>query len=479
MPTRRPIASIGVKLALAYLVPTALLWGVLALFFYRAASKELEGELGRRLASLAASTATQVRGRYLTELQPGDEASRAYVNTRRKLEAVRAATGASRITVFDKSGLSLCDTGDHQIGDRLYQLELDRTEIERMYESGAAVSATLFRGSDSRYYKAGYAVVSASEEDATVVGALAVEAPAEYFTRLEALRNTLLRYSGVALLLYVLTTVLVATLLTRPLRRLTAAAERIGRGQLDTPVASPGHDEISFLAQTLEEMRAALHARSQRLEMMLAGIAHEVRNPLGGIELYAGILRDELPPSDERAGHVAKIEREVGHLKAVVSDFLDYARRPRPELRAVPLAPLFAEVTEVCASDAAAAGVVLAAAAPGAHLGIRADAGQFRRALINLVRNAIQATPAGGEVTLSAGEDGPFTRISVHDTGKGISAEVQAKIFQPFFTTKEKGTGLGLAFVREIVADHEGMLEVESAMGRGTTFTARIPRAGE
>src|SRR5204862_7075699 len=102
-----------------------------------------------------------------------------------------------------------------------------------------------------------------------------------------------------------------------------------------------------FLAATLDEMRAALHARDERLQMMLAGIAHEVRNPLGGLELYAGLLREALSGQPERLGEVARIEREVGHLKTVVSEFLDYARRPPPELASVAVRPLLTDVREL------------------------------------------------------------------------------------------------------------------------------------
>jgi signal transduction histidine kinase len=211
---------------------------------------------------------------------------------------------------------------------------------------------------------------------------------------------------------------------------------------------------------------------------MLAGIAHEVRNPLGGIELFAGILREELHDDPEKLLHVKKIEREVGHLKIVVNDFLEYARRPRPELRPTPLQPLCEELIDVCAADAERAQVTLAITPPPADLVALADASQLRRALLNLVRNAIQATPAGGRVELTARADGEFVRLSISDTGKGIPEAEREKIFQPFFTTKEKGTGLGLAFVREIVADHGGMLDIDSAVGRGTTFVVSLPRAG-
>src|SRR5262249_11662318 len=101
-----------------------------------------------------------------------------------------------------------------------------------------------------------------------------------------------------------------------------------------------------------------------------------------------------------------------------------------------------------------------------------ADGGQLRRALLNLLRNAFQATPPGGKVTL-ASQDG---EISVADTGKGMAADQLAIIFDAFYTTKEQGTGLGLAFVKEIVSDHGGKLDVESEVGTGTTFTIRLPK---
>jgi two-component system NtrC family sensor kinase len=167
-----------------------------------------------------------------------------------------------------------------------------------------------------------------------------------------------------------------------------------------------------------------------------------------------------------------------------VSDFLEYARRPRPELRPLDLGELCAEIRELLGADAATAQVRLvvdAAPAPERVLA-RADAAQLRRALLNLTRNAIQATPAAGQVTLATGvhpDDTRRVRVSVADTGKGIPADSQEKIFAPFFTTKEKGTGLGLAFVREIVADHGGTLDVDSAVGRGTTFTITLPAADD
>jgi signal transduction histidine kinase len=207
---------------------------------------------------------------------------------------------------------------------------------------------------------------------------------------------------------------------------------------------------------------------------MLASIAHEVRNPLAGMTLFADILQDELPAGDERRGHVDKIKRELGYLERVVNDFLEYARRPRPELATVPLADLFAEVAQMASTAELEVGVEA-----GGPATIDADRAQLRRALLNLARNAVQAALAAGHtgtgaVTLRARERDGEHWLSVWNRGKEISPETSGKLFEPFFTTREKGTGLGLAFVRDIASDHGGRVELASGDGE-TTFAVVLP----
>jgi len=206
--------------------------------------------------------------------------------------------------------------------------------------------------------------------------------------------------------------------------------------------------------------------------MMLAGIAHEVRNPLGGLELYAGLLRDALASQPERLEEVARIEREVGHLKAVVNEFLEFARRPALRPEAIPLRPLFEEIRELASVPGGA--TVTVDAADG--LAVRADAAQVRRALLNLARNAVTAA-RGGHVQIAAAALGERIRLEVRDDGPGVPADLREKIFTPFFTTREKGTGLGLAFVREIARDHDSEVVVRDAPGGGSVFSFDLPRA--
>lgn len=475
----RPRLTILIKLLLAFAVPTTALFSVFAVVAHEVARDDLEAELGTRLQAIASAAALQIRGKYLVPLGPGQTDDRGYRNARRKLQAAREAAGASRIYIFDRELLSRVDTADNvPIGKKYFQAELDRHEIVRVFGEGVAVSSVLFEGADGVQYKAGYAPVRASDKDSEseIVLALGVEAPAAYFERLADLQRSLILYGVVLVLVVLAISVFVAARITRPVRHLVDAAERIGRADLHEPVKRRSRDEIGFLAETMEEMRRDLSARDEKLQLMLSGIAHEVRNPLGGMELFAGILRDELPAGDERRSHVERIQKELSYLEAVVNDFLDYARRPAPELREIDAADLAAEVVDLLRADADAAGVAIALDAEPATC--RADSGQLRRALINLVRNAVQASAGvddgeGRQVKVTVEPHGRGARIAVQNRGKPIPDDVRERIFEPFYTTREKGTGLGLAFVHEIIADHGGRIAVESDDDR-TAFTIEL-----
>jgi signal transduction histidine kinase len=474
-----------VKLLLAFAVPTLALFAVFAVVALEVTRSDLDAELGIRLEAIAAAGATQVRGKYLLPLREGHETERAHLNTVSKLRTIADATGA-RLYVFarESSGVrggavTFTSRADTQagvaIGTRYYRADLDRVDLERVFAGGRASSLT-FVTEDGRQVKAGYAPVRASETESEVVLAIGAEAPATYFARLDDLRASLSWWGAGLTALVLAVTWIAALLITRPVRQLAAAAERIGRGDLTAAIAPPSRDELGVLAKAMDTMRSQLAERDARTQQMMAGIAHEVRNPLAGIQLYAGILREELA-GDERAGHAVKIDREVGYLERVVSEFLDYARRPAPELTDFDAGALVREVAELSSPDARAAGIEIVAACPSALM-VRADRGQLRRALMNLVSNAIQAARASGQhgpaVTIGARATEEHVEMDVSNRGMVISPDVSARMFQPFFTTREKGTGLGLAFVQEIVRGHGGQVQVVSE-NHETRFRLILP----
>jgi two-component system sensor histidine kinase CreC len=469
-------ATILVKLLVALVVPTVALFTLFAFVAYEVSRRDLDSELGQRLEGIAASATTQIRGKYLTELVPGNEEDRGYQNAVKKLETVAEATGA-HLFVFDAQYTSRADTVPGvKIGTHYFRAELDRAELARVFELGRTASSVTFQGNDHHIYKTGYAPVRASETEPQIVLALGVQAPASYFSRLADLRDRLFAWGAGLMAVSVLAAFAATLLITRNVRRLVAAAERIGAGNLRDQVRTTSHDEIGVLGQTMERMRQQLAERDARTQQMLAGIAHEVRNPLAGMTLFVGLLREELPEDDERRGHVERIRRELGYLELVVNDFLEYARRPKPELRDAPCDALLAEVAQLASTDD-----VTVEVEPCGELMARADRAQLRRALLNLAKNAVQAAAAAGHrggcaVRLSAELRAGELAIMVWNRGKEIPPETSERLFEPFYTTREKGTGLGLAFVRDIASDHGGRIEVKSTGGE-TTFTLVLPHA--
>lgn len=237
----------------------------------------------------------------------------------------------------------------------------------------------------------------------------------------------------------------------------------------------------------LREMEAGLR-RSERfaaIGKMAAGIAHEIRNPLasmsGSIQMLA--QNTDLDALGQRLMGI--VLRETDRLNALITDFLQFARPNPPQFEAVDLAALLEELVQVFgylhhpADDAAPA----ARPEPEVRLDVRgpieceADPRQLKQVFWNLLNNAVQAMPGGGVVQISARRDGDRVQVAVRDTGVGIPPESIERIFDPFYSTKDQGTGLGLAQVLRIVEEHGGRIDVHSRPGEGSRFVVHLPCA--
>jgi two-component system NtrC family sensor kinase len=294
---------------------------------------------------------------------------------------------------------------------------------------------------------------------------------------------------GVGLLIGIVAFVIILRTL-RPLRVLRARAQQVAGGDYARRIAVSSHDEIGELVREFDLMAAAIQEREQRLirserlatvGRMAAQITHEVRNPLASIGLYAELLGDEIAekgPEPRRL--LSSIASEVDRLTEITENYLRFARFPEAKLEAEDLGAIATSVLEFSRAELAQAGIALDLQVADGLPEVSADESQLRQALLNLVRNAREAMTAGGRlrVVVDAGDGGVRLRLS--DTGSGIPEADLAKIFDPFFSTKDKGTGLGLALVQQIVAEHGARIDVESPTGQGTTFTLTFPpRAGQ
>jgi two-component system, NtrC family, sensor kinase len=304
--------------------------------------------------------------------------------------------------------------------------------------------------------------------------------------REHALRLVTIVMGLVALTLAVMISVWVVITL-RPLRRLRAAAARVAAGDYASRIDEKGPGEVADLAREFNSMARAVEererelVRSERLAAvgkLSAMITHEIRNPLSAIGLNAELLDDELEGNAEGRALCQAIHREVHRLTAITEEYLAFGRLPKPKIASEHVNAMLDALASFVREDLAAKHVELALEL-GDHDPIAlADASQLRQCLVNLVRNAAEATAAkgGGKVTLRTRRAGDRVVIEVEDTGVGIPPEVIPRLFDTFFSTKEGGSGLGLALTQQIVKDHGGDLAVESAVGKGTTFTVSIPR---
>jgi signal transduction histidine kinase len=380
--------------------------------------------------------------------------------------------GARRIYVFDRQGRSLLDTEPGvPVGREYARLRIDRAEMDAVWRGRPALSP-LFQDADGAYYQSGYAPVFAEADPVAGVG---VDLGAAFLETIRAFGRSVLALGIAGAALTVGLGLGMARTITGPVRRLASAAREIGSGNLERPVAVSSRDEIGILAETMEEMRRGILIRDARLRQMLAGVAHEIRNPLGGIELYAGLIADDLPDADPRKAHIRKVIGEVRNLNRIISEFLDFARPGHPHPASTPVSDLVEGAAFPLRPEMEDAGVAYRQDVPE-DLQARVDPEPVKRALLNLMKNALQAMPGGGNLTVRARVEGSRVQIEVQDDGPGIPPEARERIFEPFYTTKPQGSGLGLAIARKIAEENGGRLEVESETGMGTTFRVTLPR---
>ncbi len=233
-------------------------------------------------------------------------------------------------------------------------------------------------------------------------------------------------------------------------------------------------------ARKERELHSQLHQaeRLAALGQMVAGISHEIRNPLGIIRSTAELL-ESLPDAQESQKRLCSvIIEESTRLNNIITEFLDFARPRTPNIQDCSLTEIIKKNLNLLQLELAKRAISVKDNLDGRQLPLKADPELLYRAFLNIFINSIHAIDGKGTITVSGNEKKDYYEIRVTDTGKGISPEHLSKVFDPFFTTKDKGTGLGLSIVRKIIEGHRGSISVESKEGMGTTVIVRLPRGG-
>ena len=300
--------------------------------------------------------------------------------------------------------------------------------------------------------------------------------------------------AGVALLVAVVTAMLLAQLVLRPMHVIRSSLSRLGRGDLGATLDLRDDEEFRELGDVFDQVIAQLRAASpegikpaqlaelsRRIAMvgrLTAGVAHEMKNPLNAMTIHLELLKQKLATGKSASQHVEIIGQEIRRLDERIQGFLKFVRPDEAKFGPVAIAPLLSSVLDAVQPEAQRAGVSIERGCTDRALKVEGDAAQLRDVFLNLAQNAIQAMPKGGRLAIScAALPNRRVRVRVEDTGVGIAPENLAKVFELYYTTKERGTGVGLSMVYRTVQIHNGEIDVESTVGVGTTFMVVLPAA--
>ena len=380
-----------------------------------------------------------------------------------------------------------------------------------LYATGELDAVAFALADDKRAMERLFQAIDAGEKDdvnRALVLLGAIEHDAE--RRLHALADAVARsmdslskaaYARQARAIYALLTLSLLTLgvgvlvsihirqLLTPLARVTERARSVARGDLTPQPVTPTDDEIGELAAAFEQMvtsvsraqsRAVANERLAAIGKMAAHVTHEIRNPLSSIGLNIELLEEELAKEGSRGESRAllvAIAREVERLGLLSEEYLRLARLPSPRMEADDVATAVRDVTDFARPEIERAKCTVTLTVKEPLPPALFDEGQIRQALLNLLRNAREAMPAGGPIEVVVKPDGMSVSISVDDRGGGIPDDIRARVFDPFFSTKGEGTGLGLAITRQIIEAHAGTVNAEAREGGGTSFRIMLPIA--
>jgi signal transduction histidine kinase len=412
--------------------------------------------------------------------------------------------------LLDSTGLG--STGHAYLVDRNRTM-LTRSRLMGHPEPGthkmfsAAIDSALHRGSGTGTYAGwnGEPALGSWQYIPAMDWALIAEMdPSEALADLATLKRNWLIVSLLTLFAVMIIVAVLARSISRPVLDLTRAAEHIARGDLAVRTDVNRSDEIGVLAKTFKQMQAALAtsqlslkdsyqkliqaerrlAQSEKLAAIgevVAGVVHELRNPLSAVKMNLKILSRKLKPTDSTFKNVQTAQQQSLKLERMLTQILEYAKPVEPNLAPVDLTQLVRETVENLSHLIEDAGIVVEWDLPPQPVKVVCDRDLISQALTNIIQNAVSATSSKEDGGLKVGvsesdPSSPDVEIEISDNGAGLSPAQIERIFEPFYTTRRDGTGLGLPNAKKMIELHRGHLEVSSIPGEGTSVRIILPR---
>jgi signal transduction histidine kinase len=405
---------------------------IATMVLYDRAKTHLDNELGERLRAVATTLALAMGD----VREPGREGEAIDPHRLATLHLVRSENLLSNVVVLLPDGTTIVDLANFSRPGEINPLiDLDYSAVT-LARSGLPAYTSLYRSGDI-YLKSAYAPIADANGDvAAIVG---VEAGAEFFSELDALSRLILVVDITA----ILAVIVLAAFFYRQSSSLDKAQAAVIR------------------AENLATMGR-----------MVAGIAHEIRNPLSIIKTSAERLERKFGEDEDAFSYISE---EVDQLDRILTGYLNFARAEPSEFSDVPIANVVRRCLLIVEEDIKKKNIHVVNRADNSDIVVPADDKQIQQAVLNILINSCHAVDPAGTITISLEKAGPDAVLRIKDNGCGVAERHMRDITKPFFTTKEQGSGLGLSIVEKIVTEHGGSLSIDSEAGNGTSVTIALP----
>ncbi len=466
--------TIRVKVFMYFLISAAFIITVFGIITYNFILGNIESEMENRLLSAGRVIAA--------DINPEDVAliglkGKVYAGYLAKLVNLREILKVKDIFIIEPAaGKIIISTLED---DGKYFIKMDKYEIDKAL-SGVSASSRLYAGKGGEYFKTGYVPVKNKN---IVAGAVGVEASIEYLQYVSRYRIFLIVIGLVAIAAAFILAFIISSGITVPLRRLKEKAEKLSKRDFSEKIETKGGAEIKVLADAMENMRVEVKQYMEKRDKMAdvgefsAGVAHEIRNSLGVVLGYAELINEKA--QDEKIKkYSADIVKNTLKMSEFINNFLSYTKDFTADKQDADISKLLEEAVFEMPQQVQAA-VKIKDTGAGLHANV--DTYLIKKALYNIVLNAYQALDKDKkEIEIKTGEENGEAYISVKDNGAGIKSGNIKKIFQPFFTGRKEGHGLGLAIAYKIIHQaHGGDIKVFSEEGKGTEFKLFIGKKSD
>jgi len=372
--------------------------------------------------------------------------------------------GLRSIYLINQQGVILYSIGDKKSAVQAVMRHQSQVQKMRAKES---LAAPLFQDNEGNYIKSVFSHLDLNQKNAFILG---MDANALFLEKAAILRRQLI-YIGISVLMIsLLMAFFLSQSLTRPLDRLIRYAALIGKGRPVSIQLRNRRDEIGFLGETMQTMQDNIKQREKENKQLIASIAHEIKNPLGGMRVNAELLLEEAKKYTDLHQYAQAVDNEIRHLSEIVETFLNYARPLGQNIESCEIHDILIaaqqEVQQAYDTD---------------RVKIKGEArafihpGKMRRAFYNLIKNACEASAKDAPITVKIIPTSDELLIRFKNYGVPIPQAQQSQIFDAFFTTRETGVGLGLSISKSIVEQHGGQLYLDHSDETGTEFVIVLP----